>query len=339
MINIDISDGAGWDGYVLKHPRSFFYHLCGWGKAFEDVFGFKKIYLEARNASEICGVLPLVLITTPFGKRLVSIPIGVYAGALGDDPSVERLLLDRAIELAKELDCDYLELRNANKDERFAASKELYVTFIKPLPGAAGECLERMPRKARAAARHAIDNGLSYDVDVKYLDDCYSIYAMNQKDLGSPVVHKKWFTELAEVFKDKTSVLAVKHKGRPIAAVLTFFHKDTVLPFYGGCIPGSAKLNPNNYMYLKLQEYGVEKGYRSFDFGRSRKDSGSYHFKINQGFEPTQLYYQYYLNKAKKVPEISPSNKSFGIAKEIWKRLPLPVTRYLGPKLFKYVIP
>lgn len=92
-------------------------------------------------------------------------------------------------------------------------------------------------------------------------------------------------------------------------------------------------------MYLKLQEYGVEKGYKLFDFGRSRKDAGTYHFKINQGFEPMQLYYQYYLHKAKRIPEISPSNKSFNLAKKIWSHLPLCITKFLGPKVFKYVMP
>ncbi len=338
--NIAISNGKGWDKYILNHPRSFFYHLFSWKKAFEDVFGFKTFYLEAKRNEKICGVLPLVLVETFFEKKLVSIPIGVYAGVLSDDDIVKEKLVNKAIDLTKELGCSYLELRYTEKAHNNLLYKDLYATFIKELPQKPEECLSRMPRKARAAARHAVDNGLSYSVGLEYLDECYRIYAINQKSLGSPVVSKKWFEKLAIVFKDNTTILVVRNrKRRIIASVLTFFYKDTVLPFYGGCMPEALKLNTNNYMYLKLQEYSIEKGYRIFDFGRSRTNSGSYSFKVNQGFKPTSLYYGYYLNIAKRIPDISPSNKSFELARRFWKRLPLTLANWLGPRVFKYIIP
>ena len=338
-LTISLSDGSGWDEYVLNHPDSLFYHLYGWGLAFEKVFNFKKFYLQAKRADKICGVLPLILVDTALGKKMISIPIGVYAGVLSNEGTIDKMLIEKAVAFTKEFGCDYLEIRNLKKSYPDMPSKELYVTFIRELPATPQDCLGLLPRKARAAAREAIDKGLAYDVGLKYLDDCYNIYAINQRYLGTPVVAKKWFTALSEIFKDKTNILVIKSGQRCIASVLTFFYKDTVLPFYGGCIPGFFELNPNNYMYLKLEEYGIEKGYKFCDFGRSRKDTGSYHFKINQGFNPNQLHYQYYLNKAKKVPEISPSNKSFDLAKCAWKHLPLFLTKWMGPVVFKYVIP
>jgi len=338
-MKITLSDGTGWDEYVVRHPGSFFYHLYGWGRAIEEVFGFKKLYLEAQDGAVIRGVLPLVLVETILGRKLVSIPIGVYAGAIADDEPTAGALIKRAIALSQEHGCDYLELRNMARAGDDLPSKELYVTFIKPLPVRAEECLERIPRKARAEIRHAIDKGLTYETGLRYLEECYRIYAINQRYLGSPVVSKKWFVKLAEVFKDTTDILVVKAGGRCIAAVLTFFCKDTVLPFYGGVLPGCERYSPSNFMYLKLQEYGVAKGCKYFDFGRSRKGAGSYHFKMHQGFEPIQLYYQYYLNKAKAIPDISPSNKGFDAAKYVWRHLPLPLTNALGPAIFKYVMP
>ncbi|MCM8761563.1 MAG: GNAT family N-acetyltransferase, partial [Candidatus Omnitrophica bacterium] len=208
-----------------------------------------------------------------------------------------------------------------------------------PLPETKEECLERMPRKARAEVRHAIEKGLTYETGLEYLGDCYELYAANQKALGSPVVSRRWFVSLANSFKNETDVLVVKLADKPIAAVLSFFYRDTVLPFYGGALHKYEKYSPSNYMYLKLQEVGVERGFRYFDFGRSRKGAGPYYFKINQGFEPKQLHYQYRLIKARSLPDISPSNKAFDIAKEIWKHLPLAVTKILGPRIYKYVIP
>ncbi|MFA5085686.1 MAG: FemAB family XrtA/PEP-CTERM system-associated protein [Candidatus Omnitrophota bacterium] len=338
-IGVNISDGKRWDEYVLNHPRSFFYHLHGWGEALEDVFGFKKLYVELISGGKIRGVLPLVLVDTFFNRYIASIPIGVYAGALADTDSAELALIEKAAELTKEYKCSYLELRNMRKVGDVMPSKELYATFIKELPNTKRECLERLPRKARSAARHAIDSGLQYNMGFGQLKECYDIYAVNQRSLGSPVVSAKWFEKLAEVFKDRMDILTVRYHGRCIASVLTFFYKDTVLPFYGGCMPESFKLEPNNYMYLKLQEHGVEKGLKYFDFGRSRRDSGSYRFKINQGFEPVPLHYQYYLNRSRNIPYIDPSNGYFDTAKMVWKRLPVSFTKWLGPKIFKFVVP
>lgn len=336
---VTVSDGSGWDDYVLRHSRSSLYHLYGWGEAIEEIFGYRRYYLSATRGSAICGILPLVIVRTLGGSRIVSVPIGVYAGPLADDAATEDALIEEAQALTRGLDGDFLELRCREKVGKGLPVKELYVTFIKPLPSTKEECLARMPRKARAETRHAIDKGLSYETGLRHLDTCYELYAINQRALGSPVVSRRWFAKLAETFRDKADVLAVKLDGEPIAAVMTFFYRDTVLPFYGAALPGYERYSPSNYMYLKLQEVGVERGYALFDFGRSRKDAGSYRFKVHQGFEPTQLYYQYYLNKAKAIPDVSPSNRGFDIAKNVWKRLPLAMTNYLGPKLYKYVMP
>lgn len=338
-LTITISDGKKWDEYTASNPKAGFYHLYGWANAIRETFGFKAVYLEARRGEKICGVLPLVLVNTFLGRHMSSIPIGVYAGVVADDEPAEQALVARAIELTKENKCAYLELRNIRKMDGSLPTKTLYSTFIRDLPSTKEECLERMPRKARASARHAIDNGLTYRMGLGQLEECYDIYAVNQRYLGSPVAPRQWFSRLIEIFKDRSDILTVRLRGKCVASVLTFFYGDTVLPFYGGCLPECIKLEPNNYMYLALQEDGVQKGFKRFDFGRSREGSGAYNFKINQGFEPTQLYYQYYLNTARDIPDVSPSNKSFSAIKTLWRHLPLPLTKWFGPKIFKFVIP
>lgn len=341
-INVEIrgSGSVAWDDYVLRHPDSFFYHLWGWKEAFEDVFGFKTYYLEALKDARVCGIFPLVLVKTFFSKNLVSIPIGVYAGPISDDEKIEKKLIDKAKVLSREIGCGYLEVRGMKRlNYSDLPLKELYLTFQKELPSAKEECMLSLPRKARAAARQGSEFGLSWEVDLSYLEACYEIYAVNQKALGSPVVSFRWFKKLAEVFSKNINVLIVKRQEKCIAAVLTFFFKDTVLPFYGASLPDFNKFNPNNFMYLKLQEFAVEKKYKYFDFGRSRKDSGSYFFKINQGFIPRQLYYHYYLNKVKKIPQISPSNRCFDFVKAVWRHLPLSLTKKLGEAAFKFVMP
>jgi len=183
------SGKSAWDEYVRSHPDSVFYQLSGWGDALSEVFGFKSMCLEARSEGRLSGVMPLVLIDNIAGKRLVSAPIAVYAGAIGNSPVESSALVEKAIELTKELGCDYLELRNMRRSGLGLPIKEMYSTFIKEL------------------------RGLTFDTGLGYLDDCYRLYAVNQRKLGSPVVSLRWFEKLAEVFKNESDVLVVKFGG------------------------------------------------------------------------------------------------------------------------------
>ena len=78
-----------------------------------------------------------------------------------------------------------------------------------------------------------------------------------------------------------------------------------------------------------------EKGIQVFDFGRSKKGTGSYSFKKNWGFEPKPLHYEYRLVKAKELPDINPLNPKYQIFIKLWKRMPLSVSRLIGPMIAK----
>ena len=81
-------------------------------------------------------------------------------------------------------------------------------------------------------------------------------------------------------------------------------------------------------------ERAVRSGLRRFDFGRSRAaNKGPVGFKKNQGFKPQPLGYQRYVPPGQTAPNLSPANPRFALARRVWQRLPLPVTRALGARL------
>ena len=73
------------------------------------------------------------------------------------------------------------------------------------------------------------------------------------------------------------------------------------------------------------------------DYGRSKKDTGPYHFKRHWGFEPKPLHYQYYLNRLSEMPNISPANPKYRRKIEMWKKLPIWLVNLIGPQIVKYV--
>ena len=84
-------------------------------------------------------------------------------------------------------------------------------------------------------------------------------------------------------------------------------------------------------MYWQVMKRACEAGLEIFDFGRSKRDTGSFAFKRHWGFEPTPLHYEYRLFGAEAVPEINPLNPKYRLAIALWKRLPLPAANLIGP--------
>jgi hypothetical protein len=90
-------------------------------------------------------------------------------------------------------------------------------------------------------------------------------------------------------------------------------------------------------LYWTCLEFATQKGYGTFDFGRSTRGEGTYKFKEQWGARPQPLYWHYWLRGGGELPQVNPSNRKYRLAIEVWKRLPLPVTRLLGPGIVRYI--
>jgi FemAB-related protein (PEP-CTERM system-associated) len=116
---------------------------------------------------------------------------------------------------------------------------------------------------------------------------------------------------------------------------MNFYFRDDVLPYYGGGTARARELAANDFMYWEVMRRAFERGYRVFDFGRSKVGTGSYAFKCNWGFKPTPLTYQFRLAPGRSVPELNPLNPKLALFVAAWKRLPLPMATGLGPLIVR----
>ena len=284
-----------WNRFVEASDESTFFHLAQWREIFQRVLGHRSYYLYASREGQIEGIFPLVQVkSTLFGNALISVPFGVYGGCIADNDEVYRDLTNHAVELARELQVDYVEVRETAASTLDWENKDLYVTFIKPLAASEEENFKSIPRKQRAMVRKAIAYGLTSEWD-KNIDRFYSMYSESVRNLGTPVLSKKYYQSLLETFKEQCSVLTIIDHGKPVASVLSFYFKDQVLPYYGGGTSAARASNANDFMYWELMRLSLEQGVKVFDFGRSKNGAGSFRFKKHWGFEPQPLYYRFHL--------------------------------------------
>ncbi len=332
------ADQQAWDDYVLNHPDGSIFHLSRWQQVVETAFGHQNLSLLAEDEDSVVGILPLVeLKSRIFGHSLCSVPFAELGGPLSDNGQISVELLAHATEQGRQLGCEYIELKNkvALPD---LPTKDLYVNFSREIFPEVDDNLLAIPRKSRAAVRKGMKEGLAATFGNNQFEDFYQLLAHSYHQLGTPIFAKKFFQTFLDVFGDDCSVMVVRTKeGTPVAGVLSFYFKDRLLPYYAGSLFEYRKLCPNDFMYWELMKDGCERGYRLFDYGRSKIDTGSYSFKKHWGFEPTPLAYQYQLINAEEMPNLSPANPKYARKIEMWRKMPFALTKILGPPLAKYL--
>ncbi|HET8702094.1 MAG TPA: FemAB family XrtA/PEP-CTERM system-associated protein [Nitrococcus sp.] len=335
ITELTAKDIARWDAFVDACPEATFFHRAGWKEIIDCAFGHPTYFLMAENAGMIEGVLPLARVHSRlFGDALISLPFAVYGGIAATTPRATSALDEAAQALAEQLGVGHLEYRQRKPLHPDWPTKGLYVTFRGRISSDSQVNMEAIPRKQRAMVRKGIRAGLNSEFDADN-ERFFRAYSASVHRLGTPVFARRYFDLLREVFGRDCDVLTVTHGERLVASVLSFYFRDEVLPFYGGGTQLARDLAGNDFMYWQLMESARERGYRLFDFGRSKRDVGSFHFKKHWGFEPQPLHYECRLIRATALPDNSPLNPKYKLFIALWRRLPLAAANALGPHIVR----
>ena len=329
-------DRGAWSAFVAECPEATFFHRVEWRDLIEDVFRHRTHYLVAERAAGLAGVLPLARVRSLlFGDALVSLPFAVYGGAACLDAEARTALHGAATELARDLGVRHLELRNRGATEPEWPRQDLYVTFRKELLPDSEANLLAIPRKQRAMVRKGIERGLVGEVDER-IDRFFELYSDNQHRHGTPPFSRRYFEALRSTFGKDCEVLTVLDgTGTPVSSVLSFYFRDEVLPYYAGDHERARALAANDFKYWDLMRRAVERGVRVFDYGRSKRGTGSFDFKKNWGFTPEPLNYEYQLLRRDSIPQNNPANPKYRALVALWQRLPKSLANAIGPTIVR----
>jgi FemAB-related protein (PEP-CTERM system-associated) len=324
-----------WDEFVAFCPEATFFHRAGWQTIIGRAFGHRTWFFYAECEGRIQGVLPLAEINSRlFGHSLSSLPFCVYGGIAAISEAAREALDEAAQALASRLQVDYLEYRNLKAQHHQWPSKDLYVTFRKEIASEVEENMREIPRKQRAMVRKGIKAGLESVVD-EDTSRFFLAYSASVHRLGTPVFSRNYFRLLKEVFHRDCELMIIEKDGRIVSGVMSFYFRDEVLPYYGGGTHEARENAGNDFMYWELMRRACESGYKTFDFGRSKRNTGSFDFKKNWGFEPQPLHYEYQLHAAGAVPDHNPLNPKYQLFIKAWRKLPLRLANLVGPHIVK----
>ncbi|MFK7843118.1 MAG: FemAB family XrtA/PEP-CTERM system-associated protein, partial [Sphingorhabdus sp.] len=213
----------------------------------------------------------------------------------------------------------------------------VYAGFVTSLAEDDENQLLAIPRKQRAEVRKGLKNELIVRVgsDTQDRADHYAVYAESVRNLGTPVFPKALFDEVMDGFGEDADILTVFSDGKPVASVLSLYHQQTVMPYWGGGTWDARRFRANDVMYYSLMNHARERGCHTFDFGRSKFGTGAFSFKKNWGFEPQPLSYATRTVEGEESRDVNPMSPKYKAKVALWQRLPLSVANRIGPMIAK----
>jgi FemAB-related protein (PEP-CTERM system-associated) len=272
-----------------------------------------------------------------FGTFHVSLPWLDYGGILADGPETSRHLLDAAVARARADGASFIELRSVEKVHPDLPTREDKVTLVLEL-GPADTVWRHLDPKVRNQVRKAQRARLTCQFGrEELLPDFYRVFARNMRDLGTPVWSVVLFESILKAFPKTSEIALVRMGEKAIGGGLVLSFRDTVYMPSASSLRSHFHLCPNNLLYWEVIKRACETGHRSFDFGRSTVGSGTYRFKEQWGAAATPLHWQYVLLNGKKIPRLNPSNPRFKAFVEVWKRLPVRLATWLGPRIVHHL--
>jgi FemAB-related protein (PEP-CTERM system-associated) len=329
-------DAPDWDRFVFAADGGTFFHRAGWCRIFREIFRLRPHYLLAERGGEIAGILPLVhLRSMLFGNALISAPFCVEGGTIAADAEVRRALDDAALKLFAKTGGSYVEFRSRKASRPdWQVKRDLYADFSKAISGDDNQNLLAIPRKQRAVVRKTLAGPLYGEVD-RTSERLFRVYSESVRNLGTPMFPRRYFPALLEAFGSDCDIVMILEEGKPVSGVMNFYFRDSVMPYYGGGTAAARRNGANDLLYWEVMRRAAQRGYRRFDFGRSKANTGAFAFKKNWGFEPTWLEYEYWTKPGTGLPEKNPLNPKYAWFIAAWKRLPLDLANALGPLLIR----
>jgi serine/alanine adding enzyme len=368
IVPINIDHYPSWNGFTDNQKYSSLYNLSEWHKIIQTIYGHNSYYFIANNIDykvdllinsttnnkidhkNIIGTLSFVKIKSWFfGNHLISIPYFDSGGILTTDKQAEIAFLVKSVDLAENLGVTHIELRQnypllSAKD--FVSNQAVWnlclsnkkVRMVLDIHENSELLMKSFASKLRSQIRKPIKEGLIAKIGgVELVDDFYHVFAENMRDLGSPVHSKKFIAETLKAFPKTANVFVVYGNQKPLAGSVAIGFKDTLSNPWASSLRRYSHLAPNMLLYWSMLEFACQQGYKRFDFGRSTPGEGTYKFKEQWGAKPEPLYWYRLSKSGDQSWGSQPDKNKMSKAIEYWKKLPVPLTKIIGPRIRKYI--
>lgn len=328
---------ANWPA-SLTGPATFT-ALDSWSNFARSVYKFPIYRFETEVESEVTGLLALAHIQHPiFGNYLATSPFGSYGGFAFADETSRDLLLDAARALAADLHAEYVNLRFAPADPTPPpgwVQHPAYCTYLMDLSPNIESLLSNFSSDHRNHIRKALKKGFAVQFGgLDLLDDAYEALARSMHELGSPYHAKSYLKAMADSLGETLEFAVLYAPNGKLAGAGVFIqHGKVITNLHANILRAYRSDYAGECLYWKVIERYAQRGFKTYDIGRSLVGSGNETFKMKWRPRKQPLAYWYALRPGAQLPALNQKNPKFQLAIALWKCLPAFIVRPLGPFL------
>ena len=328
-----------WHDYLTEKGSAGFYQKAAWLRVLQNGLGHQPVCLQATLGPQLVGVLPMAFVKTPlFGRFLVSLPYLNSSGIVAETPEAAAALVDRAVDFAEQLDVRYLELRHemAADHPKLTEAVTDKVHMRLTLPETTDELWKSLKSKLRSQVRKPLNNDSltvhwgSHDL----LDEFYSVFTKNMRDLGTPPFSRRLFASMLDEFPGDSEICSVHLDGHPVASGLLIHGPGVTQVPSASSLRNFNSTSANMLMYWHLLARSIERGQAVFDFGRSSKGAGTHKFKAQWGAKEFPAVWQHFVREGE-ATDMRPNSGKFDLMIKTWQKLPVWLTRVIGPSIVR----
>ncbi len=327
--------------YMQQHPHASFAHDSAWRRTAWECYRIPSPVLVALRGGAVAGAAPLSLLLNPLsGPYAVIGPFASYADVLADDPEVAGGILRNAARRLRWLGVGHLHVRSAAGPVSAAPQRESGVAgrFISPRVDLRAGAEVLWEKVLEVRARNAVRKARKLGVEVLAVDDLRDFMAVidaGNRRLGSPFHGARYFRLLRRHFGARLDLWLAHVGGQPAAVMANVVHRDTLHYVYGQNVFELRSTAANALLVWHMIEGACARGLATVDLGRSEVDSPHQQFKRQWGAQDAPLWDLRVAARARSLPDITPTNPKYSGLQARWSRLPLSVTRRLGPLLIR----
>jgi len=339
VIRADPGIGGAWSHAVSELSQSSLAHSPEWLTVIRQAYGHEPLYLRVEDDEGGLGLLPAFIVRRPlFGTVIASMPFLDGGGPCSSSPALARALVERLIDEARREGANSVELRCTGRLDVAWQPSESKVNLTLPTPADPDRLWRQFDGSVRNQIRKAERSGLSIEFGgLENLEPFYETFAERMRDLGSPVHSKGFLRAVLESFGDRARIALIWKARTIVGGLVALAFKERLVVPWAACIKAYRSLCPNMLLYWETIKTACAEGFGRFDFGRSSRGSGTYRFKRQWGAQDEPLFW-YTIPIAPQRRTDGPETKGADLAVKVWQRLPLGVTRSLGPRVRKYLI-
>ena len=343
-----IDPGAAWARAVEGCGDARLAHAPAWHKVISRAYGHVPLYLAATAGSDnAVGVLPSFVVRRPLaGTVVTSMPFLDSGGPCADSPAIIAALVERLLEEARGRRARLVELRSSAPLPIDAVPIEAKVNMTLTLE-APDALWRRFDKTVRNQVRKAERSGLTVERGgASDLAAFYDVFVERMRDLGSPVHAFAFLRQVIDAFGPDARVMLVRHGHEMVGGLIAIAFRNRLVVPWATCRKQYFASCPNMLLYWRTIEAACASGFARFEFGRSTRGSGTWRFKKQWGASEEPLFWYRIPIGAHRIDSSVPgvsaeadaAKAGSDVLVRMWQRLPLAITRQVGPHIRKYLI-